>query len=139
MKVVVATASSTLILCERASLLASPTVVPASTVPCRWIVLVRARIASRSVVLPAWNGPTSATHLGPLAPPLPLPAIVLPPSANRGPDQHRFRETGGLARGGCKWPRRRRFPLVCACPYRRTGTCPRIKSEGRLRRDMHPP
>src|SRR5215471_6003023 len=61
--------------------LASPTVVPASTVPCRWIVLVRARIASSSVVLPAWNGPTSAMHLGPRA--LPLPAIAIPPARNR--------------------------------------------------------
>ncbi len=52
MKFVVATESSTLILWWRASLLASPTVVPASTVPCRWIAPVRARIASSSVVLP---------------------------------------------------------------------------------------
>src|SRR6185295_14603795 len=55
----------TLILWWRASLLASPTVVPASTVPWRWIAPVRARIASKSVVLPLWKGPTSAMHRGP--------------------------------------------------------------------------
>src|SRR5262245_2157650 len=65
MKVVVANVASTLILWWRASLLASPTVVPASTVPWRWTAPVRARIASRSVVLPLWNGPTSAIHRGP--------------------------------------------------------------------------
>src|SRR5438552_14028340 len=52
---------------SRASLLASPTVVPASTVPWRWIAPVRARIASSNVVLPLWNGPTSAMHRGPVA------------------------------------------------------------------------
>src|SRR5665213_3048522 len=66
MKVVVATEASTLILCWRASLLASPTVVPASTVPCRGMAPVRARIASSSVVLPLWKGPTNAMHRGPL-------------------------------------------------------------------------
>src|SRR5256885_4742069 len=45
---------------------ASPTVVPASTAPCRWMAPVRARIASSNVVLPLWNGPASATHRGPL-------------------------------------------------------------------------
>src|SRR5262249_2276469 len=65
MKLVVANVASTLILWSRASLLASPTVVPASTVPWRWTAPVRARIASRSVVLPLWNGPTSAMHRGP--------------------------------------------------------------------------
>ena len=69
MKLVVATDSSTLILWWRASLLASPTVVPASTVPWRWIAPVRARMASSSVVLPLWNGPTSAMHRGPRGPP----------------------------------------------------------------------
>src|SRR5262249_41065907 len=61
-----------------ASLEASPTVVPASTVPCRWIAPVRAMIASRSVVLPLWNGPTSAMHRGPVAlvPPLPFAAAI---------------------------------------------------------------
>src|SRR5712691_13332717 len=67
MKLVVATESSTLIRWWRASLLASPTVVPASTVPWRGIAPVRARIASSSVVLPLWNGPTSAMHRGPEA------------------------------------------------------------------------
>src|SRR5215813_6323056 len=65
MKFVVATETSTLILWWRDSLPASPTVVPASVVPWRWIAPVRARIASRSVVLPLWNGPTSAMHRGP--------------------------------------------------------------------------
>ena len=35
--------------------------------PCRWIAPVRARIASSKVVLPLWNGPTSAMHRGPVA------------------------------------------------------------------------
>src|SRR6478736_2234292 len=65
MKVVVANVASTLILWWRASLLASPTVVPASTVPWRWIAPVRAKIASSNVVLPLWKGPTSAMHRGP--------------------------------------------------------------------------
>src|SRR5262249_49329453 len=65
MKSVEATESSTLMRWPRASLLASPTVVPASVVPWRWTAPVRARIASRSVVLPLWNGPTSAMHRGP--------------------------------------------------------------------------
>src|SRR5262249_11140251 len=70
-KVVEATESSTLMRWWRDSAPASPTVVPASTVPWRWIAPVRARIASSSVVLPLWNGPTSATHRGPfgLVPP----------------------------------------------------------------------
>src|SRR3954465_14086345 len=65
MKFVVATEISTLILWWRASLLASPTVLPASTVPWRGMAPVRARMASSSVVLPLWNGPTSAMHRGP--------------------------------------------------------------------------
>src|SRR3954454_20740311 len=67
MKFVVATEISTLILWWRASLLASPTVFPASIVPWRCIAPVRARIASSNVVLPLWNGPTSAMHRGPVA------------------------------------------------------------------------
>ena len=67
LKSAVATEISTLILWSRACLLASPTVLPASTVPWRWIAPVRARIASSSVVLPLWNGPTSAMHRGPEA------------------------------------------------------------------------
>src|SRR6476469_1026200 len=67
MKLVVATESSTLMRWCRASLLASPTVLPASMVPWRWITPVRARIASSSVVLPLWYGPTSATQRGPVA------------------------------------------------------------------------
>src|ERR1051326_3874457 len=97
MKLAVATDTSTLILWWRASLLASPTVVPASTVPCRWIVLVRARIASSRVVLPAWNGPTSAMHLGPCA--CPLPAIVIPPAAKRGIVSVSFQGNGGIGKG----------------------------------------
>src|SRR3954447_9017540 len=77
MKLVVATESSTLIRWWRASLLESPTVVPASTAPWRWIAPVRARIASSRVVFPLWKGPTSAMHRGPaaLVPLLPLCAI----------------------------------------------------------------
>src|SRR6476469_8988760 len=79
MKLVVATESSTLMRWCRASLLASPTVLPASMVPWRWITPVRARIASSSVVLPLWNGPTSATQRGPVArvPPFALAAMTL--------------------------------------------------------------
>src|SRR5213079_696775 len=65
MKVVVAAVRPTPILWVRASALASPTEVPASTLPARGIAPVRARIASRSVVLPLWKGPTSAMHRGP--------------------------------------------------------------------------
>src|ERR1700722_5160735 len=59
MKLVVTAERPTPILWRRASGLASPTEVPASTLP------GRANIASRSVVLPLWNGPTSAMHRGP--------------------------------------------------------------------------
>src|ERR1700710_1151624 len=65
MKVVVAALRPTPILCWRASGVASPTEDPASTLPARGIAPVRANIASRSVVLPLWNGPTSAMHRGP--------------------------------------------------------------------------
>src|SRR6202030_626026 len=65
MKFVVAAVRPTPILWWRASGLASPTEVPASTLPARGIAPVRANIASRSVVLPLWNGPTSAMHRGP--------------------------------------------------------------------------
>src|SRR5438552_13946052 len=65
MKLVVAAVRPTLILWWRASGLASPKEVPASTLPARGIAPVRAKIASRSVVLPLWNGPTSAMHRGP--------------------------------------------------------------------------
>src|SRR5262249_47369611 len=53
-------------------------VLPASIVPWRAIAPVRARIASSSVVLPLWNGPTSATQRGPAAraPLPPFAAIV---------------------------------------------------------------
>src|ERR1700682_2337113 len=65
MKVVVAALSPTPILWLRASALASPTEVPASTLPARGTAPVRANIASRRVVLPLWKGPTSAMHRGP--------------------------------------------------------------------------
>src|SRR3984893_10363470 len=99
MKLVVATVTSTLILWWRASLLASPTVVPASTAPWRCTAPVRARIASSSVVLPLWNGPTSAMHLGPLGPPslspMTVSIVVIAPCG--GPSGYRFRGEGGLA------------------------------------------
>src|ERR1700687_5210920 len=65
MKVVVAALSPTPILWRRASGLASPTEVPASTLAARGMAPVRANIASKSVVLPLWKGPTSAMHRGP--------------------------------------------------------------------------
>src|SRR3954449_4941580 len=65
MKVVVAAVRPTPILWRRASALESPTEVPASTLPARGIAPVRASMASRSVVLPLWKGPTSAMHRGP--------------------------------------------------------------------------
>src|SRR3972149_4593274 len=103
MKVVVAKVASTLILWLRASLLASPTVVPASTVPWRWMAPVRARIASSSVVLPLWNGPTSAMHRGPLGlVPLPFPVAMDASTlhgAGRG-DPAAVRRRKGIASGG---------------------------------------
>src|ERR1043165_9124731 len=65
MKVVVAAERPTPILWWRASGLASATEVPASTLPAFLMAPVRASIASRSVVLPLWKGPTSAMHRGP--------------------------------------------------------------------------
>src|SRR5260370_4322255 len=65
MKLVVAAVRPTPILWWRASGLESPTEVPASTLPARGTAPVRANIASRSVVLPLWKGPTSAMHRGP--------------------------------------------------------------------------
>src|SRR5580692_8199382 len=65
MKLVVAAVRPTPILWWRASALASPTVVPASTLPAMGTAPVRANIASRRVVLPLWKGPTSAMHRGP--------------------------------------------------------------------------
>src|SRR5580698_11642252 len=62
---VVTAVRPTPILWRRASGLASPADVPASTLPARGIAPVRANIASRSVVLPLWKGPTSAMHRGP--------------------------------------------------------------------------
>src|ERR1700692_4917974 len=65
MKFVVAAVRPTPILWWRASGLASSTEDPGLTLPARGIALVRANIASRSVVLPLWKGPTSAMHRGP--------------------------------------------------------------------------
>src|ERR1700716_134313 len=65
MNVVVAAVRPTPILWWRASALASPTEGPASTLPARGTAPERANIASRSVVLPLWKGPTSAMHRGP--------------------------------------------------------------------------
>src|ERR1700716_2068880 len=65
MKLVVAAVRPTPILWRRASGVESPTEVPASTLPARGTVPVRANIASKSVVLPLWKGPTSAMHRGP--------------------------------------------------------------------------
>src|SRR6476646_3966106 len=65
MKVVVAAERPTPILWWRASGLASPTEVPASTLPALLMAPVRASIASRRVVLPLWKGPTSAMHRRP--------------------------------------------------------------------------
>src|SRR3954452_22661603 len=65
MKLVVAADRPTPILWRRASALESPTEVPASTLPALGMAPVRARMASRSVVLPLWKGPTSAMHRGP--------------------------------------------------------------------------
>src|ERR1700694_3756817 len=67
MKLVVAAVRPTPILWWRASGLESPVEVPASTLPARGMAPVRANIASRSVVLPLWKGPTSAMHRGPWA------------------------------------------------------------------------
>src|SRR3979411_2515048 len=76
MKLVVAALRPTPLLGWRASELASPTEVPASTLPARGLAPVRAIIASRSVVLPLWKGPTSAMHRGPrgLLTSCPIPA-----------------------------------------------------------------
>src|SRR3954451_12404860 len=65
MNVVVAAERPTPILWCRASGLESPTEVPASTLPALRMAPVRANMASRSVVLPLWKGPTSAMHRGP--------------------------------------------------------------------------
>src|SRR5882762_3113294 len=65
MKLVVAALRPTPILWWRASGLASPTEVPASTLPALRMAPVRANMASNSVVLPLWKGPTSAMHRGP--------------------------------------------------------------------------
>src|SRR5882757_2509625 len=103
MKLADATEISTLILCWRASLLASPTVFPASIEPWRWIAPLRASIASSSVVLPLWNGPTSAMHRGP-EDRVPFCAMsasqwAATRSSSRPSDAHRFKPEGGLARG----------------------------------------
>src|ERR1700724_683296 len=65
MKLVVAAVRPTPVLWRRASGVESPAGGPASTLPARGIAPVRANIASRSVLLPLWKGPTSAMHRGP--------------------------------------------------------------------------
>src|SRR5262249_30252816 len=76
----------------------------ASTVPWRWIAPVRARIASSSVVLPLWNGPTSAMHRGPVAR-VPFCAIFRLPSClrcgllgTRWAGQPSFQAGGGIGK-----------------------------------------
>ena len=56
---------STLIWCARASGLASPTLVPSRTEPCRDAPPPRASKPSSRLVLPLWNGPTIAISRGP--------------------------------------------------------------------------
>src|ERR1700738_2497544 len=65
MKLVVAALRPAPILWRRASGLASPVEVPASTLPARGMAPVRANMASKSVVFPLWKGPTNAMHRGP--------------------------------------------------------------------------
>src|SRR5262252_9497454 len=67
---------------------------------------VRARIPSSNVVLPLWNGPTSAMHRGPVAR-VPFCAMSASHAFRDAafcetvwPDNYRFRLQGGLARGG---------------------------------------
>ena len=72
---------------------------------------VRARIASSSVVLPLWNGPTSAIHRGPVRScavlcHIRLPATEMWPSG--GPDSHRFKPGGDWQEAGVQLPRRER-------------------------------
>src|SRR5262245_9954760 len=102
MNVVVAADISTLMRCSRASLLASPIEVPASTVPMRWMAPVCARIASSNVVLPLWNGPTSAMHRGPafdlgMSASTPGPSLreALPPYAFKAGGHWQARRMGG--------------------------------------------
>src|SRR5579864_6662329 len=77
-------------------------------VPCRWMTPVRARIASRSVVLPLWNGPTSATQRGPMARVLVFEFVAIAASRRcpaflpgdcRGGDKPSFQATMGLVKG----------------------------------------
>jgi hypothetical protein len=79
-KVAVATFGSTLMAWARASAAPSPTVEPADTRPARSIAPVRAKMASRRVVLPLWKGPTMAMHRGP-ASGLPFCAMIVEPLA----------------------------------------------------------
>src|SRR5882757_8521554 len=65
MKLVVAAVRPVPILWRRASGVESPTEVPVSTLPALRMAPVRASMASRSVVLPLWKGPTNAMHRGP--------------------------------------------------------------------------
>src|ERR1700693_6031839 len=65
MKLVVAAVRPTPILWRRASALASPKGDPPSTLPGGGDAPVGANMASKSVVLPLWKGPTNAMHRGP--------------------------------------------------------------------------
>src|SRR3981081_4451678 len=65
MKLVVAAVRPTPILWRRGSGAGTAEEGPAAALPARGIAPVRANIASRSVVLPLWKGPTSAMHRGP--------------------------------------------------------------------------
>src|SRR3954462_6812756 len=70
--------NSTLIECARASGEASPTDVWFATAPGFSRTPVRARIASRRLVLPLANGPTIAIDRGPVLRPLSLKCFLLP-------------------------------------------------------------
>src|SRR4051794_38601468 len=70
--------NSTLIECARASGEASPTEVWFATAPGFSSAPVRARIASRRLVLPLANGPTIAIDRGPVLRPLSLKCFLLP-------------------------------------------------------------
>src|SRR3954468_12110245 len=130
MKLVVAAESPTPILWRRASALALPTVVPASTLPALGMAPVRANIASRSVVLPLWKGPTSAMHRGPrgLLASCPICRLLIWSSALdwvggldalRGFDNWQAGKTGGTKATSC--PGR---AAAFFMPLRRAGTVP---------------
>src|ERR1700749_3326967 len=81
-------------------------------VPWRWIAPVRARVASKSVVWPLWNGPTSATQRGPVAL-APLPPFVAMVTSHgcrlfqRGRRKPIVSGVGGAGPGEGRWGRGR--------------------------------